>query len=557
MKKHYWLILILLLAFGLRFYQLGQIPSSLEWDEVAIGYDAYSILKTGRDQFGKLLPLIFRSLDDYKPPFYEYLAILPIALFGPTGFAVRFPSAFLGTLTVLVTYLLVKEIFKKAKFKGFGREIRAEPLALLSAFLLSISPWHLQFSRAAFEVNIALFMLTLAVFCFYRGLEKPKYFYYAALLFGSGLFSYHSARVVFPLILGSLFLIFQKKLLPKYKKEILISGLIFFLFFLAFLPIMFSPQAQIRFLATNDLDLEKAKATSAAMILMDQQAGDYFWGRVFHNRRIALFNYENLTRGVKKHLSHFDPEFLFVKGDAPIHHPPGFGLLYFWEAPFLILGILSFLFLFLKRRTLILFLWLLFAPIPASVTWQVPHSVRTELFLPTFQVFVGLGILTSYYFLKKQFLKPILYLVWGILIVILIFNFFYYLHQYYVHLPFEYSKYWLYGRKEAAQFTWEVREKYDKVVVSISLEYPHVFFLYYLKYDPSLYLKEGGTVSGGFREERNKFDRYEFRKFDYPTERLEGNYLFVGKPEEFPDNAKVIKTIRYLDGEEAIRIATS
>ena len=73
MYKHkYLLFLIIILALILRFYQLGRTPVSLEWDEVAIGYDAYSILKTGRDQYGKFLPLTFRSLDDYKPPIYEY-----------------------------------------------------------------------------------------------------------------------------------------------------------------------------------------------------------------------------------------------------------------------------------------------------------------------------------------------------------------------------------------------------------------------------------------------------------------------------------------------------
>ena len=201
--KKFFLLIILVLAFFLRFYKLGQVPPSLEWDEVAIGYDAYSILKTGRDQFGNFLPLSFRSFDDYKPPLYEYLTVLSVAVFGPTEFAVRFPSALLGTLTVLATYYLVNELFLTSHF------------SLLTSFLLAISPWHLQFSRGAFEVNIAVFLLTLAVFCFYRGFKTPKFFYFSSLLFGLGLFSYHSDRVVFPLILVSLFLIFQKELVLK------------------------------------------------------------------------------------------------------------------------------------------------------------------------------------------------------------------------------------------------------------------------------------------------------------------------------------------------------
>src|SRR3989304_8681256 len=99
MSKRIILIgLIILLAGFLRLYNLASLPPSLEWDEVATGYDAYSILKTGRDQYGNCLPLTFRSLDDYKPPLYTYLTAISIWIWGWNDFAVRFTGAFLGTL---------------------------------------------------------------------------------------------------------------------------------------------------------------------------------------------------------------------------------------------------------------------------------------------------------------------------------------------------------------------------------------------------------------------------------------------------------------------------
>ena len=105
------LILILMLAAVLRFYQLGQIPPSLNWDEVSNGYNAYSILKTARDEHGNFLPLTFRAFGDYNPALSVYTLVPSIALFGLNEFAVRFPSALLGTLTVLLTYLMVKQLF--------------------------------------------------------------------------------------------------------------------------------------------------------------------------------------------------------------------------------------------------------------------------------------------------------------------------------------------------------------------------------------------------------------------------------------------------------------
>ena len=103
---------IIFTAIFLRFWQLGSNPPSLTWDEVTWGYNAYSLGIDGRDEFGRFLPLDYlESFGDFKPPVYAYLAIIPVKLFGLNEFAVRFPSAFFGVLTVLATYFLVKTLF--------------------------------------------------------------------------------------------------------------------------------------------------------------------------------------------------------------------------------------------------------------------------------------------------------------------------------------------------------------------------------------------------------------------------------------------------------------
>src|SRR5579883_2284770 len=144
LQKYSWLLLgvIVVLALALRIWQLGIVPPSPDWDEVALGYNAYSILHTGRDEYGALLPVVMRSFDDYKPALYSYLAIPSIAVFGLTVWATRFPSVVFGVLTVFATYFLVEELFKK------------KTVSLVSSFLLAISPWHTQFSRIAFESNV-------------------------------------------------------------------------------------------------------------------------------------------------------------------------------------------------------------------------------------------------------------------------------------------------------------------------------------------------------------------------------------------------------------------
>jgi 4-amino-4-deoxy-L-arabinose transferase-like glycosyltransferase len=161
------IILSLLVFFAafLRFYHISVNPPSLTWDEAAWGYNAYTLGIDGKDEFGKFLPVDFlESFGDFKPPVYAYAALLPVKIFGLNEFSTRFPSAFFGTLTVWITYFLVKEIFFESKRKFH--------YALWTVFLLTISPWHINLSRAAFEANVASFFLIVGVWQFILGVRK-------------------------------------------------------------------------------------------------------------------------------------------------------------------------------------------------------------------------------------------------------------------------------------------------------------------------------------------------------------------------------------------------
>lgn len=548
MRKIKLLLLVVFLGALLRLYHLGKTPIALEWDEVALGYDAYSILKTGRDQFGQFFPINFRSLDDYKPPLYVYAAVPGIALFGLTDFATRLPAATFGILAVILTYFLCLSLFSERKEKYL--------IAFLSSLFLAVSPWHLQFSRAAFETNLSVTVTLAAVLSFLRGIHKRnnKLFLASSVFFGLALFSYHSTRVVTPFLLVSLFILFGKSLPTK---KIVLSFLaIYAVFVFFFIPIATSPDAQIRFLVTNDLKFSEYQEESAKAILTESQMSKdaEFVSKIFHNRRLAVYNYENTKRILQNYLKHFSPKFLFVEGDAPLHHAPGFGHMYFFDLPFLISGLAYYIFKLKKRQNAILPLWFLLAPIPASVTWQAPHGVRAEIILPTLQIFTAVGVTAFFLFLRKE-ARFFGYVFIAGFTGIFIFGAASYLHQYYFHTNRELSRNWMYGRKEAVLYTEEAKNKYDKVLVSLSVDMPYIFWLYYTKYPPSEYLTAGGTISGGFADERNRFDKYKFRNFRYGDGELKGNILFVGIPKEFPPDAKIVKTIYYLDGTEALKIA--
>jgi len=536
-----FLTLIIIIASGLRLWQLGKVPSSPDWDEVALGYNAYSIMQTGRDEYGKFLPIILRSFDDYKPALYTYLAMPLIAVLGLNVVAVRLPSAIFGILTVLATFFLVKELFKK------------NSLALLASFLLAISPWHIQFSRVAFEANVGVALNTFGILFFLKAFKKPWFLSLSALMLGFSLHVYQSEKVFVQLLIAILIYAFRKEFFLIKKKYIYASLIIFVLICL---PL-------ILFTLTNKDALSRAKTVSifsnSSIIeantekLVKDRANNDILGLILDNRRVEFAKYI-----VGGYLSHLDLNWLFIEGDIARHHAPGMGLMYLIELPFLLVGIYMLIFgKFDKALKIFITLWFLIVPIPASVTNDVPHAVRAINFLPILQILTAIGIITIFSkvsSIKYQVLSiKIKYLFFLLILLVSIFNFSYYLNQYFIQQNYFHARYWQYGYKDMVSFVASVQEDYSKIIVSntATMDQSYMFFLFYLKYDPHEYLSEGGTLTGKI-EGINKFSNLEFRKFDYSEEK-ERNILLIGSTFDFQEVYKTIHEANYPDKSIAIK----
>ena len=536
--SYFWIILIVLIAAWARLWQLGQTPPSPDWDEAALGYNAYSVLKTGRDEYGTRFPLTLRSFDDYKPPLYMYLTIPSVAVFGLNTWAVRLPSAIMGILAVLGTYFLVRELYKSYNnYKNYNHYI-----ALLSALLLAISPWHIQFSRIAFEANIGVTINIWAVVCFLRGVKSKRWLSLSAFLFGLGFYAYHSERIFVPLLVLLLSWVYRKELLQQ-KRSVLMAVIVGVLTVAPLLTVFLNPTTITRLRGTSSLaDQTGLLARSVRKLEEDQRNGNP-WGVVFDNRRIVWA--KTVLDG---YLSHYSFRWLFLTGDNARHHAPDMGLLYLAELPFFLWGSFA-LAGSGGRAAKIVFGWFLIAPIAASPTTELPHAIRTLVFLPTFQIFTAVGLINFY----NRYSNYKDYIFRFSVIALFALNVLYYLHMYFGHLNQEYSASWQYGYREAVEYAKTHKDQYKKIVVSTKLEQPHMFFLYFLKYDPVKYLAEGGTSSGGFAEVRNKFDIYEFRPIYWDTEVKDGTTLYIGAPSEISGSG--FMTIRYLNGKEAMKIA--
>ncbi len=538
----YKLIFLCIFLFSgfLIFYKLNVNPPSLDWDEASIGYNAYALLKTGADEYGNRLPISIRSFDDFKPPVYIYLDVPSVMVFGLNEFGVRFPSAILGLLTVALVYLLTKELFV-----DFEKN-KKEKLALLSAFLYGVSPWHLQFSRAAFEGNVGLFFFVFGFWLLLKGLNSPKYILLSIVGFGISIYSYHSFLLIVPLFLFLVFVYFRENLI-KNKKHYLLALVVALIFVL---PVFFSFVSRSgsgsRLSMVSIFGSGDTLNPSIKQLQYDIKNNDKI-GMVLDNRRIVYF-----LSFAKGYFDHWNPDFLFFHGDGGRqHHAVNMGMLYLWSFPFILIGI-YFLFSKKTKRSFLIMIMFLLAPLPSAISTGTPHPVRAIAMEPGFSIFAALGL--YFIFSQRGRIKNMAMLI--IVITFFILNFSYYLHQYYVFTPIEYGDFWQYGNKQALKEAKLLEGKYSKVVYTYGYDQPYIYYLFYNQIDPIWYQKNWDYLKTGQVERMKRIiGKYEFRNINFEKDSKFKNILLIGTPQEIPDNASgIIKTIYFLNGSVAFRI---
>ncbi len=567
--KNWILIGILVLATFLRFYKVSEVPVSLFGDELDVGYHAYSIIQTGRDYQGNFMPIHFHSLAEWRTPLYLYASVPSVAIFGITPLGVRLPAIIFGVLGVLGIYLLAKELLtynQKPSVK--------HPRSLLAALLLAISPWHLQYSRAGFEVTMLLTFLMFGVYFFFRSLrEKGKYLWLSVTLLTFTPWIYSTAKLFTPLLLIFLIVLYRREIL-KFSKSILLSSV--FIGLLVGLPIAYSTiygggaeRAGYTSVFTDPTVIPEVGVDRTRDYLMRGDlvaiAKPTVIDRIIHNKFTEWFKVIS-----RNYFQAFSFDFLFVDGDPnPRHSPTGIGQFYKIEVVGLILGILFFFVSKsdLKLKTLVIF-WLLAGALPATLTRDGGnHATRLILILPPLIFLISYGILGAYNNIgiwKNVFLTSY--------ILLLTSCFLFYLHTYYVHFPWDSERWWHTGYQESIQTIKAIDHDYDKVIISMSGEPSWTYFAAWYEYDPVKWQNENPIGNDVYVEGFGKVshtDKFYFGSFNVPGKGIYdlGNYLdsntlylavakevgpnLILEPERTPSNLNLIKAIAFPSGEPA------
>lgn len=536
--KKYWIVILIVVVAGfLRFYKLDTYPA-LNADEAAIGYNAYSLILTGHDEHGNSWPIHFQSFNDYKPGLYFYIVLPFVKLIGLNEWAVRIPGATFGVLSVLMVFLLVKELFKNEKF------------AIISTLFLAISPWHIQFSRGGWEVNTATFFLLCGLYFFFKSFKENIFsknvvnIVVSSVFFVASLYTYHAARVIVPLIGLSLVLIYKDRVFKNFKPYILFTVLSVFLL-IPLVKDLTSPGALSRVAGVGLF------ADPGPRNRINEQRGEHgnvsnIVGKLMHNKAVnyGLAFAQNWT-------SHFHGEFLFLSGDSIQRNKvPETGEMYLFDILFLLVGLVMVARNWSKEWNFVT-VWLVLAPIASSLTFQAPNALRSQ------NMAIPLVIISAYglagivdQFDKNKKLKRIGTVL---LAVLILWNFARYQHMYWNHMSKEYPYSSQYGVKELVSYVQANGAKYKNVVVTDRYDQPYILFLFYSKYNPADFQGHhelSPRDQYGFSTVRS-FDKYHFDSVNFDKIRTTfPNSLIIGTPGEIPKEANVVKRIYGTNGFE-------
>lgn len=560
-KKRILLTLILVVAFWLRVWRLDSIPASLSGDEVDIGYHAYSLLRTGKDYLGNLLPVHLQSLADYKSSLYAYFSIPTVALFGISSWGVRLPAVLFGVLGIWLFYLLVDLI------------TRNKPLALVAAFLLSISPWHIQYSRGGFEGMLVLSLYLGGVYFFLGGLENGRRLVMSAVLLGLTIWAYHSAKIFLPVTAIVIVTIWWRPLKRILKKYLLLAVTVFVVITVPVLWSTLLGSGANRFGSTSVFNdprvVPEIESARLRDIKMREDGDGLLVDRLFHNKVVS---WGSILVG--NYLQSFSTDFLFIKGDPnPRHSIVKMGEFYGFQFLFLMIGIVYFFIKPMdKKIKLFMVFWLLTAPLPSVVTRDGGyHASRLLFLLPPLVFLISLGMYYSWEALYGVYRKVFI----GGLIILFGVGFIFYQHNFWVHYPWDSQRFWHAGFKEAIQTAVLEGKKYDRVIISQADEPALLFFLGYSQYPPEKFQKsyplpKVDMAGFGLISKLDKFyfppigqgvGLYDLGKI-LPDDTLymaafkEINLDLIREPERVPQDVKLIKAISYPSGDPAFYLFT-
>lgn len=528
-----------MLGVVLRLWGLQQYPIHLSHDEVSQAYDAISIAQTGKDIYGNFLPTIFRSVGDYKSPFYTYATALVYLLIGNYEWMIRVVGVVFGILIIPAVFWFTFKLTKESK------------MAFFAAFFTAISPSEIHFSRKSFESGAGIFFLLIAFTCFLTYLEaqkRSKWLYLGVIFSAFGMYTYFSHAIIIPLMIVVFILIFRKKINWSFKKYLPVLSFWVILILPLMMIILTNPSSKYR---SQNVFITQDRILENQINLIDKEGLPL--AQFLRLKTIVDFSFN-------RYLEQFNPVYLFGNGLGLTNQ----GMIDIGPLLFLQLPLLLIAFLYLVKREKFshaykLFgAWIALGVLPSGLTFEAFSPHRMVIVFTLLSILTGIG---AYWLWQKiNNLKLLKIIIILILATALVLDEIYFIHIYFVNNPYEKSQYIQYPFKQIAEFAWSEHENYDLIVFDplFGEDAPFVapatqyYLAYFGNYPPAKFQKEYRT---GSKERETIFDKFSIRKIDWIEDQHLKNNLVIGSSWSLPiqsiDKSKIIKIFYSYDGKPA------
>lgn len=409
------LVFILLLAVILRFWHLGEVPHSINGDQLHYLFNAESFLYTGLDatqtkSLADIFMFRYPAGDAVQAELPYVLSIITVGVFSNTLFNAFFVYALLGVLVVVMIYLITKELLN-------------EQAALMASFIAAVNPWFIFISRTAYEMIPATFFWLCFVYCLliFKGWKIFISFIFFVLAF----YSYIGTKLIaLPLAVLIVLYVYLYKNKKKYFKQylIFISLVAVFVGFFVFQLFNASGSSRVTdFINPND----PIYANTVDAIRKNSIQNPFLF--LFENKltifmMVMLSNFMNII----------NPSYLFINGDYFMSLGK-FGIFNPLDIILFILGSLL-LFKYNKKLLVLLYLLILLSFIPQIVHKNsnafTPHIM---LAIPFFIILFSASIL-----LVKKFNKNLLFLILAAVFMMgYLFNTGKFMHTYFYRMPLQ------------------------------------------------------------------------------------------------------------------------
>lgn len=496
-------VVTMVLGVLIRFTGLDKSPPSLGFDEAALGYNAYSLLLTGKDEYGNFLPVSLRSFNDFKPALYGYLTVPFVKLFGLNESSVRMVSALAGIVSLWFLYKLLS-VFIKDKL-----------VCSLIFLWLSFEPWRLHFSRNAFETHLSSAFFMIGAYY----LIKNKKTFWSLLFFGLSAYSYHSARLSVPALIILWGIDPLRWFWMKNISEVVSTTLVGIkrvwwlvaIFIVMVIPVFMANSSLVltRFNQENVFKrfypyAPKELVQDVNPFLSINSNALYYFGGIISGHIMSYFSPINLNFRIYNWVK-MSPQFI-----------PGMGMLGWIEGVVFLFGIVVVIKNLRKsfeHRYLIY--WMISGIAPAAVTWTWYHPLRSLNIFPAIEIIVALGAVEIIRIIKNR-------LWFGVIFVVLVVSAVYTINNELLYSAFEnHGEYQPGGFREGMMALKELSKDYDQVIIDSPHAQSFIFVLFYQKIDPNIIHKYAGIrPKPGIEGNLNfNFEKFVFRPIDWPKDR--------------------------------------